>query len=99
MNGFFDVSLKSIAFLFYHFDSSFYIVPTRKRMPKLIIDYLIADYSGNFHNIFLEDVVGNAVSMISKIFHFSEMLFHFSGIDNYDTFLKKNILSTKMIHF
>ena len=89
MNRFFDISIKSIAFLIYHFDSSFYIVPTRKRTPKLIIDYMIADYSGNFHKIFLEDVVGNAVSMISKLFHFSEILFRFSGIDKYDTFLQQ----------
>ena len=35
MNWFFYVFLKSIAFLFYYFYSSFYIVPTRKRMLKI----------------------------------------------------------------
>ena len=34
MNWFFYVFLKSIALSFYYFDSLFYIVLTRKRMPK-----------------------------------------------------------------
>ena len=34
MNWFFYVFLKSIALSFYYFHNSFYIVPTRKRMPK-----------------------------------------------------------------
>ena len=35
MNWFLYVFLKSIALLFYYFDSLFYIAPTRKRMPKM----------------------------------------------------------------